>query len=52
MIYLQEGPERGVRGIGVTVSLAPDSVVPEESQEGRLVDVAPVRCEPGRGGTA
>src|SRR3989449_8406959 len=39
---LEEGPQRGVRGIGVTVSLAPDPVVREESQEGRLVDIAPV----------
>src|SRR5437870_2337176 len=39
---LQQGPERGVRRFGVTVLLAPDPVVPEESQEGRLVDVVPV----------
>src|SRR5712671_3236577 len=40
-VDFEEGPERDVRGAGVTVLLAPDPVVPEQSQEGRLVDVAP-----------
>src|SRR5213593_242387 len=38
---LEEGPQRGVRGIGFIVSLAPDPVVSEEAQERRLCDVAP-----------
>src|SRR5439155_21321559 len=38
---LELGPEGRVRRIGVAVSLAPDAVVPEESQECRLVHVAP-----------
>src|ERR1700737_1052435 len=43
---LEEGPERGVRGIGVTVSPAPDPVVPGGRREGPLIDVAPVPFRP------
>src|SRR5881397_717670 len=41
-VDFEEGPERSVRGVGVTVSLAPDPVIPEQSQEGRPVDIVPV----------
>jgi hypothetical protein len=43
---LQQGPERGARRDGVTVSLAPDPVVPEQLLESRPVDVAPVPFRP------
>src|SRR6185369_17477838 len=45
----EEGPERGVRGIGAAVVLAPGPVILEEPQEARRIEIAPAPfCPEGR----